>query len=92
MRFRVLVFLLLLLSSATANLRAQVLVLDPLIQGAPLGEYLSLWVDEVGDADLQKVIRQARWLPVTEAIPNYGLSHDVFWFRLQVQNVQHLEN
>ncbi|MGC1508194.1 sensor domain-containing diguanylate cyclase [Ketobacter sp.] len=91
MRFRVLV-LLLLLSSTTANLHAQALVLDPLIQGAPLGKYMSFWVDEVGDADLQKVIRQADWLPSAETVPNHGLSRKAFWFRLQVQNNNRLEN
>ncbi|RLU03520.1 MAG: hypothetical protein D9N11_03650, partial [Ketobacter sp.] len=64
---------------------AQLVALDSSVQGHYLGEHLSVWVDESRNAQLLQVMQQRNWEPVREAIPNFGHTSSVFWFRLEVQ-------
>lgn len=76
------VILLLLLNSPG---RAQVVALDPAIQGQPLGPSLSFWVDESGRASLADVLDGVPWQHATADIPNFGFSRKVYWVRLNLQ-------
>lgn len=67
---------------------AQVVVLDSAVQGKYLGEYLLVWRDESGNADLRQVIKQGGWRQVNDSIPNYGHAMDPFWFKLDIQASQ----
>ena len=67
---------------------AQLVVLDSAVQGKYLGEHLSFWRDDSGNAQLWQVLQQEPWQPVNEAIPNFGHTSAVYWFRLDVQAAQ----
>ena len=67
---------------------AQLVVLDSAVQGNYLGEHLGVWVDESRNVQLWQVIQHQEWEPVREAIPNFGHTPSVFWFRLDVQAAQ----
>ncbi len=71
---------------------AQLVVLDSSIQGSYLGEQLDVWVDESGKASLRQAVQHEDWLPVNEAIPNFGHTSDVFWFRLELQASQEADS
>lgn len=79
-------WLALFLSFAAMTAHGQLVALDSAIQGKYLGEYLGVWVDPTGSADLELVTRQTSWASVPEAIPNFGHSSDVYWFRLEIQS------
>ena len=66
---------------------AQLVALDNAVQGKYLGEHLSVWVDDAGNAQLSQVLAQEHWEPLNETIPNFGHTRQVFWFRLDVQSV-----
>ncbi|MCK5789705.1 MAG: hypothetical protein KAH34_02640, partial [Ketobacter sp.] len=70
----------------------QVVALDSAVQGQYLGEYMTVWRDTSGTADLQQVMEQNHWQPVNDAIPNYGHASDVFWFRLELQAARRERN
>lgn len=65
--------------------RAQVVALDPAIQGQPLGPSLSYWQDESGHASLTDVQAGVPWQHATVDVPNFGFSRKVFWVRLDLQ-------
>lgn len=65
--------------------QADVVALDPLIQGLPLGAHLHYQVDPGGRADLAQMQARPGWRPVREEVPNVGLSRAVYWFRLELQ-------
>ena len=78
--------LFLLLLAVIPHSQGQVLLLDPVIQGKPLGEYIGYWVDESGTATIQDVQNKTGWRHVNVPIPNYGTQSQVFWFKLDVQS------
>lgn len=85
-RWALAVLLVLLVSlSLPQPARAQLVALDSAIEGQYLGEYLSIWKDPSGNADLEVVKRQQEWQVTNERIPNFGHTSDVYWFRLEIQ-------
>lgn len=78
--------ILLILLSVSPIARGQLVALDSSVQGKYLGEYLAVWVDPTGQANLEAVKLQQQWTTVNEPIPNYGNSPDTFWFRLEIQS------
>ncbi len=77
--------LMLLLLLMSNPLRAQVVALDPVIQGQALGAYLQLWVDGTGEAGLTQVLAESSWQRVGSDVPNFGFNNQVHWFRLDLQ-------
>ncbi|MEE2733542.1 MAG: diguanylate cyclase [Pseudomonadota bacterium] len=71
--------------AAPLSASAQLLALDSALEGRYLGEYLSVWVDHDKNTPLRKVVQQQDWQAVGEAIPNFGHTAAVYWFRLDVQ-------
>ena len=70
-----------------ALVRADMVALDPLIQGVPLGHYLEYQIDTDGKATLEQMQTRPDWQPVTDEVPNMGLAAPVHWFRLEIQVV-----
>lgn len=75
--------ILLLLLSVTAQ--AQVVALDPSIQGQPLGASLRYWVDETGRATLADIVAGVPWQSDTAEVPSFGFSRKAYWVRLDLQ-------
>lgn len=65
--------------------QAQVVALDPVIQGQPLGTYLHYCEDRSGKASLADMMLSSCWQSVKEDVPNFGFSHQAYWFRLDMQ-------
>lgn len=76
-------FIILLAFSSTVQ--AQVVQLDSLIQGKPVGAYMSYWVDKKGDAEFEQVLAHDWWINIREDVPNMGVSSYPHWFKLDVQ-------
>lgn len=82
--FRCLLGAMLLMLATTG--RAQIVALDPVIQGQPLGRYLQYHIDESGGLlTLARLPQQAQWQHTTDDIPNFGFTRQVYWFRLDIQ-------
>lgn len=80
-------FLLLLLLDAAVAVANERLVLTPALQGQMLGGSMQYLVDANDQLDIAAIAAQpARaWQPVDDAVVNFGLTGDVYWFRLPLQ-------
>src|SRR3990167_8012033 len=73
----------LLVLSALA--RADMVALDPSMQGMPLGRYLEYQIDTGGKATLEQMRARGDWQPLAVDVPSFGLAAPVHWFRLELQ-------
>lgn len=64
---------------------ADMVALDPSMQGVPLGRFLEYQVDTTGKASLEQVRARPDWQPLAVDVPNFGLAMPVHWFRLELQ-------
>ncbi|HEX4937067.1 MAG TPA: 7TM-DISM domain-containing protein, partial [Candidatus Kapabacteria bacterium] len=69
----------------SALVKADVVALDPSMQGMPLGRFLEYQVDTGGKASLEQIRARPDWLPLAVDVPNFGLAMPAHWFRLELQ-------
>jgi diguanylate cyclase len=67
----------------------QRLSLKPSLQGRMLGESMQYLVDVDGTRDIDAIAATpvANWLPLVDEVANFGLTTDVYWFRLPLKVV-----